>query len=221
MAAGEAIRILLADDHTIVRQGLARLLEDQPGFRVVGEAENGKAAVEKALALKPDVIIMDIAMPFLNGIEASKRIKKLLPKVKILILSMYAQENHIHELMQAGVSGYLLKESSGRDITMAIESAMKDQAYLSPSISKLLMDSYLSPRKISPKEQRYNDLSNREREVFQLLAEGRSTKEVADLLCVSVSTVKTHRISIMEKLGIRTNAQLIRFAIQLGLVATD
>lgn len=221
MGAGEPIRILLADDHTIVRQGLARLLEDQPGFQVVGEAENGKVAVEKALALKPDVIVMDIAMPFLNGIEASKRIKKLLPKVKILILSMYAQENHIHELLQTGVSGYLLKESSGRDITMAIQSAMKDEAYLSPSISKLLVESYLSPRKISKKEQRYNDLSNREREVFQLLAEGYTTKEVADLLCVSVSTVKTHRINIMEKLGIRTNAQLIRFAIQLGLVAPD
>ncbi len=221
MAAGEPIRILLADDHTIVRQGLARLLEDQPGFRVVGQAENGKVAVEKALALKPDVIIMDIAMPFLNGIEASKRIKKLLPKVKILILSMYAQENHIHELLQTGVSGYLLKESSGRDITMAIRSAMKDEAYLSPSISKMLMDSYLSPRKSSHREELYNDLSNREREVFQLLAEGHSTKEIADLLCVSVSTVKTHRINIMEKLGIRTNAQLIRFAIHLGLVAPD
>ncbi len=221
MVAGEPIRILLADDHTIVRQGLARLLEDQPGFKVVGEAENGKVAVEKALALKPDVIIMDIAMPFLNGIEASKRIKKLLPKVKILVLSMYSQENHIHELLQAGVSGYLLKESSGRDITTAIEAAIRNEAFLSPTISKLLMDSYLSPRKTSPKEQRYNELSNREREVFQLLAEGHSTKEVADLLCVSVSTVKTHRINIMEKLGIRTNAQLIRFAIQLGLVAPD
>ncbi|MEJ5378182.1 MAG: response regulator transcription factor [bacterium] len=221
MGAGEPIRILLADDHTIVRQGLARLLEDQPGFRVVGEAENGKVAVEKALALKPDVIIMDIAMPFLNGIEASKRIKKLLPKVKILVLSMYAQENHVHELLQAGVSGYLLKESSGRDITTAIEAAIRNEAFLSPTISKLLMDSYLSPRKTSPKEQRYNELSNREREVFQLLAEGHSTKEVADLLCVSVSTIKTHRINIMEKLGISTNAQLIRFAIQLGLVAPD
>jgi len=221
MAVGEPIKILLADDHTIVRQGLARLLEDQPGLRVVGEAENGRVAVEKALELKPDVVIMDIAMPFLNGIEAAKRIKKHLPKVKILILSMYAQENHIHELLQTGVSGYLLKESSGRDITMAIQSAMKDEAYLSPSISKLLVDSYLSPRKSSPKEQRYNDLSNREREVFQLLAEGHSTKEVADLLCVSVSTVKTHRINIMEKLGIRTNAQLVRFAIQLGLVAPE
>lgn len=221
MGAGEPIRILLADDHTIVRQGLARLLEDQPKFKVVGEAENGKVAVEKALALKPDIIIMDIAMPFLNGIEAAKRIKKNLPKVKILILSMYAQENHIHELLQTGVSGYLLKESSGRDITMAIESAMRNEAYLSPTISKVLVDSYLSPRRSSPREERYNELSNREREVFQLLAEGHSTKEVADLLCVSVSTVKTHRINIMEKLGIRTNAQLIRFAIQLGLVASD
>jgi len=221
MAVGEPIKILLADDHTIVRQGLARLLEDQPGLRVVGEAENGRVAVEKTLELKPDVVIMDIAMPFLNGIEAAKRIKKHLPKVKILILSMYAQENHIHELLQTGVSGYLLKESSGRDIVTAIHSAMKDEAYLSPSISKVLVDRYLSPRRSSPREERYKNLSNREREVFQLLAEGHSTKEIADLLCVSASTVKTHRLNIMEKLGVQTNSQLIRFAIQLGLVAPE
>mgnify|MGYP005832339013 CR=1 FL=1 len=218
---GEPIRILLADDHTIVRQGLARLLEDQPGFRVIGEADNGKVAVEKALALKPDVIIMDIAMPIMNGIEAAKRIKKCLPKVKILILSMYAHENHIHDLLQTGVSGYLLKEASGRDIVAAIGAAMKNEAYLSPSISKVLMDRFLSPRRSSPREERYKLLSNREREVFQLLAEGYSTKQIAEFLCVSISTVKTHRVNILEKLELRTNGQLVRFAIQLGLVAPE
>lgn len=218
---GEPIRILLADDHTIVRQGLARLLEDQPGFRVIGEADNGKVAVEKALALKPDVIIMDIAMPIMNGIEAAKRIKKCLPKVKILILSMYAHENHIHDLLETGVSGYLLKEASGRDIVAAIGAAMKNEAYLSPSISKVLMDRFLSPRRSSPREERYKLLSNREREVFQLLAEGYSTKQIAELLCVSISTVKTHRVNILEKLELRTNGQLVRFAIQLGLVARE
>ncbi len=169
----QTIKILLVDDHTIVRQGLARLLEDQPGFKVVGEAVNGRIAVEKAQSLKPDVIIMDIAMPSLNGIEAAKRIRKLLPNTKILILSMYSQENYIHELLEAGISGYLLKDtSSGPDIVHAIEAAMKGETSLSPSVSKLLVDRYLSLRKSSPKEERFNQLSDREREVLQLIAEG-------------------------------------------------
>lgn len=215
------IRILLADDHTIVRQGLARLIQDQPGFEIVGEAVNGRMAIDKALALRPDVVIMDIAMPVLNGIEAAKRIKRQLPNAKVIILSMYGHEHHIGELLEAGISGYLLKDSSGRDIVMAIESAMKDETLLSPSVSRVLVDRYLSLRKISPREERYKQLSNREREVFQLLAEGHSTKEIADMLCVSVSTVKTHRLKILEKLQIETNAQLLYFAIQLGLVAPE
>lgn len=216
------IKILVVDDHTIVRQGLSRLLEDNLNFRIVGEAVNGRIAIEKAMTLKPDVIIMDIAMPSLNGIEAAKRIRKNLPKTKILILSMYSQENYIHELLEAGISGYLLKDSScGRDIIHAIEAAMRDETYLSPSISKLLVDRYLFFRKSSPKEERFNQLSNREREVLQLIAEGHSTKKIADQLCVSVSTVKTHRMKIMEKLEIDTTTQLIHFAIQLGLIEPE
>jgi len=134
---GRPIRIILAEDHTIVRQGLARLLDDPPDLKVVGEAVNGRVAVEKALALKPDVIIMDIAMPLMNGIEAAKRIRKHLPKTKILILSMYSHEHYIHELLETGISGYLLKDSSGRDIIKAIHAAMNDETFLSPSISKM------------------------------------------------------------------------------------
>ena len=215
------IRIIIADDHTIVRQGLARLLEDQSDLKVVGEAINGRVAVEKALALKPDIVIMDIAMPLMNGIEAAKRIRKRLPKTKILILSMYSQEHYIHELLEAGISGYLLKESSGRDILKAIHAAMKDETFLSPSISKMVVDSYLSPRKISPREERFKKLTNREREVFQLIAEGHSTKQIADMLCVSVSTVKSHRSKIMEKLLVGSPVHLVHFAIQLGLVDPD
>ena len=150
---GPPIRILIADDHTIVRQGLARLLEDQPNFKVIGEAYNGHMAIEKSLSLKPDVVIMDIAMPLLNGIEAARRIRRQLPQIKILILSMYSHEHYIHELLEAGISGYLLKESSGRDIIKAIQAAMKGETFLSPSISKVLVDSYLSLRKSSPKEE--------------------------------------------------------------------
>ena len=215
------VRIMLADDHTIVRQGLARLLEDHQGLKVVGEAINGQAAVEKAMKLKPDIIIMDIAMPRMNGIEATKRIRKQLPETKIIILSMYSHEHYIHELLECGVSGYLLKDSGGRDIIKAIDSAMKNETFLSPSISKKVVDSYLSPTKSSSKAELYKQLSNREREVFQLIAEGHPTRRIADMLCVSISTIKSHRAKIMEKLGIETSVKLIHFAIQLGLVDPD
>lgn len=218
---GQPIRIILAEDHTIVRQGLARLLEDQPNLEIVGQAVNGRMAAEMALELKPDIVIMDIAMPQMNGLEAAKRIRKDLPKTKILILSMYSHEHYIHELLEVGISGYLLKNSSGRDIIKAIHAAMQDETFLSPSISKKLVDSYLSPRKGSSREERYKLLSNREREVFQLIAEGHSTREIANTLYVSVSTVKSHRSKIMEKLGIDNPVQLVHFAIQLGLVDPD
>jgi len=215
------IRILIADDHTIVRQGLARLLQDQPDLEVVGEATNGQAAVETALELKPDVVIMDIAMPRMNGIEAAKRIRKHSPETKIIILSMYSHEHYIHELLETGISGYLLKDSSGRDIIKAIHAAIKHETFLSPSISKVVVHRYLFPRKYTSKEERFKLLSNREREVFQLIAEGHSTKKIADMLCVSLSTVKTHRSKIMEKLAIESPVQLYQFAIQLGLVDPD
>ena len=215
------IKILIADDHTIVRQGLARLLEDHAEFKVIGEAVNGNMAIEKSLSLKPDVVIMDIAMPLLNGIEAARRIRRQLPQSKIIILSMYAQEHYIHELLEAGISGYLLKESSGRDIINAIQAAMKGETFLSPSISKLLVDRYLSLRKSSPKEERFNQLSNREREIFQLIAEGHPTKKISQMLCISTSTVKTHRQKIMEKLEVDSPAQLVHYAISLGLVEPE
>ena len=215
------IRILLADDHTIVRQGLARLLEEQSDLKVVGEAINGQVVIDKALELVPDIIIMDIAMPLLNGIEAAKRVRKILPECKIIILSMYSHEHYIHQLLETGISGYLLKDSSGKDIIKAIKAAMKNETFLSPSISQKVEASQYFPHKKSSREEKYESLSNREREVFQLIAEGFSTKKMTEILCISTSTVKSHRANIMEKLDLTSPVQLGRFAIQLGLVDPD
>jgi DNA-binding NarL/FixJ family response regulator len=202
------IGILLADDHTIVRQGLARLLEEQPDLQILGEAINGQAVIDKALELEPDIIIMDIAMPLLNGIEAAKRVRKSLPDCKIIILSMYSHEHYIHQLLETGVSGYLLKDSSGQEIIKAVRAAMNNKIVMSPAISQKVEDAYLSPQKTHTREKRYESLSNREREVFQLIAEG---------FC----TVKSHRAKIMEKLGLKSPVELGRFAIKLGLVDPD
>lgn len=221
MSLSKTVRILLADDHTIVRQGLARLLEEQPDLTVVGEATNGQAAIDKALELNPDMIIMDIAMPLLNGIEAAKKVRKKMPECKILILSMYSHEHYIHQVLETGISGYLLKDSSGQEIIRAIRAAMKNETIMSPSISQKLENARLAPQKKLTREKRYESLSNREREVFQLIAEGFSSKQITETLCISMSTVKTHRARIMEKLGLDSPVQLGRFAIKLGLVDPD
>jgi DNA-binding NarL/FixJ family response regulator len=218
---GKIIRVLLADDHTIVRQGMASLLEQQADIQVVGEANNGNVAVKLAIELNPDIVILDIAMPLLHGIEASKRIRKELPDCKILILSMYSHEHYIHNLLETGMSGYLLKDSSGVEIVKAIRAAMNNELVMSPSISKKIEASLLSPYKGSSKEERYKKLSNREREVFQLIAEGFSAKKIAEMLFISISTVKSHRAKIMDKLGIDSPTHLVRIAINLGLVDPD
>ncbi len=218
---GKVIKVLLADDHTIVRQGMKHLLEEQADIKVVGEANNGNVAVKMAADLNPDVVILDIAMPLLNGIEAAKRIRKELPDCKILILSMYSHEHYIHQLLETGVSGYLLKDSSGLEIIQAIRAAMKNETVMSPSILEKIEASLLSPYKKSSREERYNHLSNREREVFQLIAEGFSTRQITEMLFISISTVKSHRAKIMEKLGIDSPTHLVRIAIKLGLVDPD
>lgn len=216
--SNKTITIFLADDHTIVRQGLAKLLEGEPNLQVVGEAENGREAVVKVEKLKPDVVLMDIAMPMLNGIEATRQIRKNCPQTRVIILSMHSHDRYISELFSLGASGYLLKSSTGTDIINAIHTALKGSTYLSPSISDKVIEDYLLLKKKSHQDDLYNRLSNREREVFQMIAEGRATKEIADILCLSPSTVKTHRSNIMEKLEMDNISQLIQFAIHLGIV---
>ena len=213
-----SIQIFLADDHTIVRQGLAKLLEAEPGFKVVGEAENGREAIRKVAEITPDIVLMDISMPLFNGIEATRHIRKALPRTKIIILSMHSHNRYISELFSMGVSGYLLKDASGDDIIKAVYAAVKGDTFLSPSISSQVIEEYISLKKNAPQEDLYSKLSNREREVFQIIAEGRSTKEIADILCISLSTVKTHRAKIMEKLEIDNISQLIQFAIRIGII---
>lgn len=212
------ITVFLADDHTIVRQGLAKLLEGEPNLKVVGEAENGREAVKKVTSLKPDIVIMDISMPLLNGIEATRQIKKISPQTKVIILSMHSHDRYISELFSYGASGYLLKNATGSDIIKGIAAAVNGDTYLSPSISRRVIEDYVSLKNKSSQEDRYSQLSNREREVFQMVAEGRSTKEISDVLCVSPSTVKTHRANIMEKLQLQNISQLIQFAIRIGIV---
>lgn len=213
------ITILLADDHTVVRQGIVKLLEGEKNFKVIGEAGNGRDAVSKVEQFKPDVVLMDISMPLLNGIEATRQIKRISPQTKVIILSMHSHDRFISELLTLGASGYLVKDSTGADIIMAINAAMKGDTFLSPSISRKIIENYVSLKKVkSFREKLYSELSNREREVFQLIAEGRSTKEISEILFVSISTVKTHRSHIMEKLQLDNLSQLIRFAIELGIV---
>ena len=214
----KTIKIFLADDHTIVREGLAKLLEAEAGLQVIGEAENGREAVFKVEELKPDIVLMDVAMPMLNGIEATRQIKKIRPETKIIILSMHSHARYISELFRLGASGYLLKSAAGTDIISAIHAALKGEIYLSPSISHKVIEDYISLKKESYQENLYNRLSNREREVFQMIAEGTSTKQIAEILFVSPSTVKTHRANIMEKLEMNNISQLIQFAIHLGIV---
>ncbi|MBW1786136.1 MAG: response regulator transcription factor [Deltaproteobacteria bacterium] len=214
----DVITVLLADDHTIVRQGLAKLLEGEPDIKIVGEAENGREAVKKAEELKPHVVVMDIAMPLLNGIEATRQIIKSRSDTKVIILSMHAHDRYISELFSLGASGYLLKDATGRDIIKAIRAALTGGTYLSPSISRRVIDDYVSLKKKSVTEELYGSLSNREREVFQMLAEGLSTRKISDILCISPSTVKTHRAKIMDKLKMENISQLIQFAIRIGIV---
>jgi len=213
------VTVLLADDHTIVRQGLAKLLDGCCNISVIGEARNGREAVSKTEELRPDVVLMDIAMPVLNGIEATRQIKKISRNTKVIILSMHSHDKFISELFSLGASGYLLKDSTGDDIIKAIEVAVSGDTYLSPSISRRVVEDYISMKRVkSSEESLYARLSDREREVFQMMAEGRRTREISDILCVSMSTVKTHRANIMNKLEIENISQLIQFAIELGII---
>jgi DNA-binding NarL/FixJ family response regulator len=195
-----SLRILLADDHEIVREGLRSLLEKQPDMEVIAEAENGRTTVALSRKFKPDVVIMDITMPDLNGIEATRQIVTESPRVKVLALSMHSTRKLVTEMLNAGASGYLLKHSAFEELGRALHTVMDNQIYLSPKIANIVVDDYRFARAKTPSA--LSTLTNREREVLQLLAEGKSTKRIASSLHVSISTVESHRKQIMDRLGL-------------------
>ena len=211
------IRVLLAEDHTIVRQGLSALLRSESDMEVAGEASDGLEAVEMAKKLIPDVVLMDIAMRNLNGLEATRKIKKLFPRMKVLVLTMYENEEWIFQTLRAGASGYLIKDSAMTDLTSAIRAIHQGDSYLSPSISKKVIDEYIRKAEMGEKTGVEDLLSDREREILQLIAEGHSVPKIASLLCISKKTVEAHKTHVMEKLNIHDKVGLIKYAIRMGL----
>lgn len=213
------VRILVADDHTIIRSGLRMLLERQPGFQVVGEAADGRQAVELARALRPDVAMLDIAMPNLNGIEAARQIAAELPKTSIVILSVHSDEAYVLKALKAGARGYLLKDSAESDILNAVRMVSAGKAFFSPAISKVLVEDYVRQLELRGMDDSYDLLTTREREILQLLAEGRANRDIAALLNLSVYTVETHRSNILQKLNLHSLPELILYAVRKGVIS--
>jgi len=206
-------KILLADDHTIVRQGLKLIISSHADLQVIGEAANGREVLELAEKLKPDVILMDVAMPELNGIEATRRVHQISPRTKVLVLSMHKEAVYVREILKAGARGYILKDAIDTELISAIQSVARGDGYISPAISGTLLSDYRQ-NITNPLDL----LSSREREVLQLIAEGKTNKEVATRLNLSVYTVDSHRGKIMEKLNLHSTGELVRFAVKQGLV---
>jgi two-component system response regulator NreC len=213
------LRIVIGDDHTIVRHGLRKILEERADWEVVAEAGDGREAVRAVVEREPDVAILDIGMPLLNGIEATRQIVRKLPAMHVLILSMHSAEPYIIQALQAGAKGYLLKDSADTDLIRAVNAVSAGKSFFSPAVAKVMLDDYLQRLAQKGIVDRYESLSEREREVFQLIAEGHSNKEIASLLHVSPATVETHRAHILQKLDIHTTAELVLYAVRRGVIS--
>jgi DNA-binding NarL/FixJ family response regulator len=214
----DTLRIVLADDHTLFRQGLRRVLEEQAGWHVIAEASDGAEAVRLTVEHEPHMVILDVAMPRLNGVEATRQITRRLPEVRVLIVSMYSDDVYITQALQAGAQGFVLKDSADADLVRAVTDLAAGKSHFSPSVSKVVLNDYvrhLSERGVTD---RFDALSEREREVFQLIAEGHSNKDIANLLHVSPGTVETHRARIMEKLDVHSAAEIVLYAVRKGVV---
>jgi two-component system response regulator NreC len=213
------VRIVLADDHTVMRNGLRLLLERQPHLQVVGEAADGRQAVALTESANPDVVIMDIGMPNLNGIEAARQIVNHNPRTAIAILSMHSDESYVIRALKAGARAYLLKDSAEADLLAAVRALTEGKSFFSPAISKILVEDYMRQLESRGAEDTYELLTNREREILQLLAEGRTNKEVANMLNLSLYTVETHRTHILQKLNLHSVPELILYAVRKGIIA--
>jgi DNA-binding NarL/FixJ family response regulator len=214
-----AIRIVLADDHTVVRKGLRLLLESQPGLTVIADAANGREAVALAEEHRPDVVVMDVAMPILNGIEAARQISAKRPQTAIVFLSMHSDESYVLRALKAGARAYLLKDSAEHDLITAVRAVSEGKAFFSPAISKMLVEDYIRQMNERKVEDSYELLTTREREILQLLAEGKNNKDIAALLNLSLYTVETHRGNILQKLNLHSSAELILYAVRKGVIS--
>lgn len=214
-------RIIVVDDHSIVRVGLKALIEKEPEYKVVGEAADGREGADLVDRLQPDAVIMDIAMPGLNGIEATLRIKKQNPQIKILILSMHLDKAYVSETLRAGASAYLVKEQASDELVPAIKAVLSGKTYLSPGATDLVLQDFLETGTTTPEPTAFTELTKREREVLQAISEGKSVREIGESLHISPKTVETHRRNIMERLNIRSVAGLTRYAIRHGLTSAD
>lgn len=215
----QTIRVLLADDHVLIRAGLRMVVDAQADLTVVGEAGDGREAVAMAESLKPDVVVMDIGMPTLNGIEAARQVREKLPDIQVVMLSMHADEGYVLRALKAGAKAYLLKDSAEADLARAIRAAAEGKSFFSPAVGRVLLEDYVRKLQRTGAEDSYDLLSPREREILQLVAEGKSSKEIAHLLNLSVYTVETHRARVMQKLNLRGIPELILYAVRKGIIS--
>jgi DNA-binding NarL/FixJ family response regulator len=211
------ITILIVDDHTLLRDGIRAILEEQPDITVVGQAEDGREAVRLASQLRPNVVLMDIAMPLLNGLEATRQIKREHPEINVLILTMYDHEEYFRQVLEVGASGYIIKRAAASELVAAIRAVNRGEAVLSPVITRLLLEDYLQ-RYSNKIESDPDALSPREREVLQLIAEGKTSREIAEIMHLSIKTIQSHRTSLMQKLDLHDRGELIKYAIQKKII---
>ncbi|RJQ46710.1 MAG: DNA-binding response regulator [Gaiellales bacterium] len=217
-----AIRVLLADDHAILRSGLSRLLGEEKDIEVVGEASDGREAIQKAQELVPDIVLMDIGMPVMNGMEATKQIKKRNRDIKVLVLTMHDNEEYLFQVLQAGASGYVLKKAADDDLVNAIHIVHRGDCFLYPSAAKMVVEDYLEKVKQGHEPATsFDNLTDREKEILTMVAEGYTNREIAETLFISVKTVETHKSNIMEKLNLHKRAELVRYAIRKGMLQLD
>jgi two-component system response regulator NreC len=212
------IHILLADDHTILRAGLKMMLNAQPDMEVIGEAQDGRQAISEGIRLQPDIILMDITMPDMNGIEATRQVKKMLPEVKVLVLTMHENDEYVFQALRAGASGYMLKEAADTELITALHVIQSGKFYLSPSAQSVMVGDYLQRVRTGEEKDTYSSLTEREREILKLVAEGYTNNQIAERLVISPKTVDTHRTHGMDKLNLHSRAEIVKYAMRRGLL---